>query len=489
MSKLVPICCAIALILPMGFTAALPLEGNVPAIFGIGVAADSDRPQMVDSMPITYYYQYFTAGFDYGWGDWNSPEYAFADIWLGVGESNGWFPVITYYQVVPSDNSWMDPPTQQLTNTSNMANYYADFRALLDKIAAYDKPVIVHLEPDLLGYFEQWATASNPNDPDPTSIPVAVASSGYAGTSGYQNNARDFFRFLHHLRDTYAPKVILGWQASLWANGTDLIVNQGDPVVIANDIATFWGKFGVTPDVIFSEFSDRDSGFYQQQGKDRWWTDADFDRQRTFLSQFTTLVGKKAILWQIPIGNTWYRACNNTDHHYQDNRAEYFFESVLNGNGDMTHLQEYRDAGVVALLFGQGEARQTRYWDVVDSDFPALPDGVTNPAPINNVANKSGHDNTRTSLNADNDGGYLRAGITAYYQYGALPWSDSCNGTTVTITNQDLSGTVTCTATTSITAGPAVQVLPNANVNFHAPTIQLLPGFTTQTPTYFRAGQ
>ena len=39
-------------------------------------------------------------------------------------------------------------------------------------------------------------------------------------------------------------------------------------------------------------------------------------------------------------------------------------------------------------------------------------DGVTNPPPI--------HGNTRSSLSADDDGGYFRAQTRAYYKAGAL---------------------------------------------------------------------
>ncbi|MBV8256195.1 MAG: hypothetical protein JO073_00105, partial [Actinobacteria bacterium] len=43
----------------------------------------------------------------------------------------------------------------------------------------------------------------------------------------------------------------------------------------------------------------------------------------------------------------------------------------------------------------------------------ATKDGVTNPPPIDG--------NNRLSLSADDDGGYFRAQVRAYYRAGALP--------------------------------------------------------------------
>ena len=76
-------------------------------------------------------------------------------------------------------------------------------------------------------------------------------------------------------------------------------------------------------------------------------------------------------MWQIPLGNTKMRAQNNTTGHYQDNRPEWLLDEPAR-----THLAAYRDAGVVAFLFGGGAGGTTCACD-------AKGDGVTNPAAIN----------------------------------------------------------------------------------------------------------
>ena len=106
------------------------------------------------------------------------------------------------------------------------------------------------------------------------------------------------------------------------------------------------------------------------------------------------------VVWQIPLGNTKMRAMNDTWGHYQDNRVEWFLDDPGG-----THLALWRDAGVVALLFGGGAGGTTCACD-------GEGDGVTNPAAING--------NTGASLSADDDGGYFRARAVAYDASGGL---------------------------------------------------------------------
>jgi hypothetical protein len=90
---------------------------------------------------------------------------------------------------------------------------------------------------------------------------------------------------------------------------------------------------------------------------------------------------------------------NDTWGHYRDNRVQW----LLGSNGGRKHLRAYRDAGVIALLFGGGADGTTCACD-------GQKDGVTNPPPK--------HGNTRRSLSADDDGGYFRSRVRAYYNGG-----------------------------------------------------------------------
>lgn len=401
--------CGLSILAPA--VSALPMAGNTPPILAMGVGNSpvGEAGRHAD-MPLGYRFQYFTGGLGADdWRKWLSPDGSFADKWLEESHQAGLTPVITYYEIVhAAPYRFEEPPSRNLQTPATMKAYFENWIFLLQRIAAFGHPVVVQVEPDLWGYIE-WSNS------DPAQTGVAVASSGLAQAAGYENNARGFAKLMKALRDQYAPNVILGWHVSGWATRTDLIVNQGDPDKLAVETANFYRSLDTEFDVMFTETSDRDSGFYQLQGgPDRWWKQEDFDRFRQFVSRLHSELNQDVIIWQIPVGNTLYRKCNNTPNHYQDNRPEYFLKPVVD-SGDTTRLQQFRDAGVVALLFGAGQDDQTRYFDYVK-------DAVEDPTPIDNRArNRTDHLNDLPALNSDDDGGFLRLGIQRYYANGALP--------------------------------------------------------------------
>src|SRR6185312_12977005 len=120
---------------------------------------------------------------------------------------------------------------------------------------------------------------------------------------------------------------------------------------------------------------------------------------------------------------TRMRAQNNTWDHYQDNRVEWLLDDATRA-----HLSAYRNAGVVAFLFGGGA-------DGVTCACDAGGDGVTNPAPINgntmasqlaaagtppSQTTQGGVTTLVTPYAADDDGGFFKWKAWAYYQAGAM---------------------------------------------------------------------
>ncbi len=280
-----------------------------------------------------------------------------------------------------------------------MRAYYAEWKLLMQKAGAYGDPVVVHVEPDLWGYMQQAYGE------DASAAPVRVASSGFEEAAGYPNTAAGFAQALTHLRDVYAPNVLLGYHFSQWATGEDLILGGADPVATADQLAAFYQSLGVSFDLIFLGPSDRDAAYYEivrGDGGARWWEDADYERYRAFLGRLVEKTGKRAMLWQVPVGNTLYRSMDNTWGHYQDNRVEYWL-------GERQHLVEYAEAGVIAVLFGAGASGCTVYAD-------GAGDGITNPPPING--------NVLQAQYPDDDGGYLRLQAARYYQEGPVSFED-----------------------------------------------------------------
>jgi len=385
---------------PVDQPIAAPLPDGLPSHLGLGLM---NNPLQIDWMTGSgvawdYRYQYLTGGVNTGdgWTTWGYPAGSFVDQYLQDSADSGYIPVFSYYQVVASAP---DPGGEEvalkLRDVSTMRDYYADWEGLMRRLGTFGKPVIVHVEPDLWGYMQL-------DDDDAAMIEVQVKSSGAPSVGDFDDTAAGFARALVYLRDEYAPNVLLGFHVSSWASGKDLTANKADPAKTADKIAGFYRSLGVEFDLLFVDASDRDAGWYKvQRAKDTWWEESDFERHRAFVRSMVVATGKRAVIWQAPVGNTVYRSMDNSWGHYQDNRAQYWL-------GDRAHMQALADAGVVAVLFGAGADGCTMYDD-------SMRDGVTNPAPING--------NEQEAQYADDDGGYLRLYGGEYYRSGPIALS------------------------------------------------------------------
>ena len=418
----------------------------VPTRFGIGVHGAADSTGILGWMPRTtvpwdYAYRYIGGGLNTGpgknWTDW-APDATMPINYATAAESKGYTPVFSYYTLLAAIGpcaSTCGEAQRDLTNLNSpsvMALYYADFAKLMqrlgnqthDGVAGYGKDAIVHVEPDLSGY-AQSATSSSAKcfgfctgvGHDPSMLRASVRSSGFPQAASYPDTYRGFNQTLLKLRDVYAPNVRLAFHVSNWATGFDLnsATTPLDPVALGQKAGAFAAASGAswtdgttsTFDLLFNDVSNKDAGHYTYLlGKPRFWDQdnaafPNFHRWEAYVKTVTDATGRKAIVWQVPIGNQLYLSMNNTVGHFQDNRVEYFF----------SHLEELRASGIVGLLFGKTTTESTANWD-------AAGDGVTNPPPICNSDGWSSGKVVCTSLatpGADDDGGYLRFSAKAYY--------------------------------------------------------------------------
>jgi len=430
------------LIVPGAAAADMPAvpTSAMPAHFALGISAGPGDTWMPESgVPWDYAYQYLASGVNTGsgWRTWN--DNAQFPLWYAQGAAkNHYVPVFSYYMLLQSNGpcGGCDEARKDLAHLNDpalMAAYYQDFALLMqrlgagtaDGVAGYGGPAIVHVEPDLSGYAMHavlsarqcfgFCTGSG-NDP---SLPkAAVARSGVPAVAGYPDTYQGFSWALLHLRDLYAPNVKLAFHISDWATLHDVGLDT-DPNEDVAGLGTAAGMFaklsgaGQAPtgtstyDLLFNDVSDRDAGYYShvygRQGV--WWdrtnqTLPNFHRWEQYVSAAGSAAGRPMMVWQIPIGNQYFRTENNSDGHYQDNRVEYF----------LSHVDELRQAGIVGLLFGAGNAGST-----VNVD--GKHDGVTNPAPICTQEGTSGPPicNDHPSSLPDDDGGYLRLAAQRYY--------------------------------------------------------------------------
>jgi hypothetical protein len=398
---------------------------ELPGHFGIGLTnSQTAISWMTNSgVPWDYRYSYINPG----WTSWNTPTGQFAANYTTQSLSNHYIPVFTWYEIGGTGWSSLSAMWSSLATPSWMYGYYSDFALLMQKIASVSTattPVIVHLEPDLWGFMEQ-----NYGD-DPTVIPVSVASSGFAGLGALPNNAAGFAQALVAIRNSYAPNVILAWNASVWGpnNGfdpTDTTFYSWDtPQVTGSRVAAFYNGLAAPFDMIFHDPSDADSAYKVivrgQSSSTAWWTAGAFANYLQYLGAVYQGTGLESMLWQVPEGNTLYDTVNNTEYHYQDNHAQYFL-----AQGNRNNIVDYLGQGVIGLLFGFGGGT-TDYMDLAN-------DGITNPPPIcgNPFCNPFDPTtfNTAVATVADDDGGFLRSAAAAYYASGPVSISGSTSAT------------------------------------------------------------
>ena len=411
--------------------AQAPLPAGWPNRLEIGMGdSPGGAAAMKATAPFAFRYQYLAGGANTGWGwaTWNTNG-DFARYYIEDSVANGVIPVFTYYMIrqsLPGGNDESAAVFTNLSNTATMTAYYNDLKLFFQKAGAFPtQKVVLHVEPDLWGYMQHRSTNDNA-----ATVPVKVSETGITELAGLPSNMSGFARGILKLRDAYAPNVNVGYHISVWGTGNDIgLSNPPDAVVdaLAVRAAAFYNSLGANYDIAFAEFSDRDSGFYQYVYGDngqRWFDAEDFRRSARFLGGFSAAAGKRIVLWQIPLGNTKMRAQNNMWGHYQDNRPEWLLDEPAR-----THLAAYRDAGVVAFLFGGGASGVTCACDALSP-----PDGITNPPPINGntVVSQAGAPGSApvfvpgatptltTPYAADDDGGFFRWKAWQYYQTGAM---------------------------------------------------------------------
>jgi len=408
---------------------------GLPTHFGFGLAAHPDSSGIYGWMPQSgvpwdYAFQYLAGGVNtnQGWETWN-PNGTFALSYAQGADQHGYIPMFPYYELLQSSGpcSSCNENQKDLTNLNTpalMQAYYANFALLMkrlgpgtyDGIQGFGKTALVLVEPDFSGGYTVQATNNGTcftfctgRGNDPSLLRAAVASSGHPDVAGLPDTYAGFTQALAHLRDVYAPNVLLGYDVSDFATGHDIGLETSpdlDITSLGQQVGVFLSQLG-PHDVLFNDPLDRDAGQYKVQfNQNRWWdrdnqTFPNFSRWEQYLhATISADANKPMLLWQVPEGNQYFQTENNTPGHFQDNRPEYIFN----------HVPELIQAGIVGAIFGTGNAGSTTNDD-------STGDGITNPPPIcTSDGSSSGQVcNTHPSTVADDDGGYLRMAAAAYY--------------------------------------------------------------------------
>jgi len=302
------------------------------------------------------------------WGCWNRtgndsrPGARLRNL-FSSSEAAGQIPMVVYYTFYRTIGEGAGALERGVLNdTNNVRDYFRDWRFTLQVVNEYqqqnNKPVWVHIEPDLWGFAQQSSVGRN----GPERLPVQVQEAAEGDCPTEENNFAGFGKCMLRMARHHAPQASIGLMASGWATGLgDINLGRGpnarlDAVALGKSTGEYLNKFRWGEDLgdfVVVEFSDRDAGFYavSQNQADRW-----YDANNTEVPHFhrTFLWGKTLadtvklplVWWQIPMG---HMGMNNTPRHWCDNRVDYLFE----------HLDEVAASQSIALAFGPGSGDQT----------------------------------------------------------------------------------------------------------------------------------
>jgi hypothetical protein len=354
--------------------AQIAVQLGRPANFLIGMGNDNDASndhnkdgafRLGTTLDLQYKYlsAYLNADKSWGsWKDWNA-EGSFINIIADTADAHGVVPMISLYSMAAAkDGVIVEGLKDEMVF---QPGYWGDVRLLFQRLAIFGKPAVVHFEPDF------WAYAEQQSHEDPTSMKVALRAAAPECAELTEDLVGMGYCIIKLAR-MYAPKAIIGFHASRWANG--------DP----NATAAFLKRVGADrTDVIFADMIDRDVGCFEakvdpncQRGGDAYWdetntTSPNFHEYLAWSKAISAGVGRPMMWWQIPFGVPSDTPGGTADH-YRDNRVHYIF----------SHIQEFVDAGGVGAVFGVGTGNQT----TPDTDGGQFKDAVTkyyqSPVPL-----------------------------------------------------------------------------------------------------------
>lgn len=283
-----------------------------------------------------------------GWPDWNT-DGSFVNILTDSAKSHGVIPMFTTYGMAAKGENNLSV----LTDDTYMGDYWDTQKLMFQRLAMFGGPALVNFEPDFWGFTQQ---ATKNNDPSTVAVHVTAHAPDCASLS---DDLVGLGKCLVLLARKYAPKVVVGFHASAWANG--------DPTKIASFLVAIGAG---DADFMTTDTLDRDAGCYeagtdpncQRGGSGYYWSDTDFQNHLTWVKAMTDGVKRPMLWWQTPFGVP-SDTPGGTPGHYRDNRVQYIF----------SHVNDFIAAGGVGAVFGTGAGNQT----YIDSDGDQFKNAVS----------------------------------------------------------------------------------------------------------------
>lgn len=318
---------------------AIHLRGKPNFMIGMGNDLASDHDQdgaytLGPTLDLHYAYLVGLPG-QGGWPDWNSNG-TFVNILTDSAARHGVTPMFVLYAMAAGGDGNLDV----VADDAYMKAYWSAAKLLFQRLAVYDKPAAVVIEPDFWGYAMQRSMDGK----------GAVRVTAHApDCAGVTDDFRGMAACLVKLARTYAPKTAIGFEASQWGGSLPQVV------------AYFKAIGADQADFVSNNPLDRDAGCFeartdpncQRSSAGLYWDETNaksptFHEYLAWVKGVTGGVKLPMLFWQVPFGVP-SDAPGGSAGRYRDNRVRYMF----------AHIGEFIAAGGAGACFGTGAGNQT----------------------------------------------------------------------------------------------------------------------------------
>jgi len=338
-------------------------------------------------------YIYINGGPFMGWRTWTTEEGARVSRYIRNSKQLGMIPCLVWYNIPDGGESyWTD--SEHLFDASYMEAYWRDLDLMLDLARAETAdgwPVMIVIEPDLLGYFaqaglspdqEEWSVGITGSP----QVNTAYTATGFDGepilTSAdpaFGDSIDGLVEAINYIIDRDLPNAIFGWQFNLWASPAGGHTNIGIPgtglahltdtmgiaagraaiEAEAEAMAQWYVDAGVMrrgADFISLDKYGLDAGgttssAANDPASSAWFWNNDHWLNYLAITEAVGRVGQTpTVLWQIPVGHInssesvdasgdSFPVLNNTHQHYEDSAGTFFLGDTFSTTGvRLTHF-------------------------------------------------------------------------------------------------------------------------------------------------------
>ena len=368
-------------------------------------------------------YIYLNGGPLNGWYGWAGGNGARAAGYIRESKTLGMIPIFVYYNIPDGGESYYTDLEHIQSPTYMGAYFDDLMRALdIIRDEGGDDVVGIVLEPDFIGYMMQLS-GLQPQQITAAVHAAYDRGILVAGTDpAFPDTVTGLVQAINYLISREAPNAVFGWQFNLWASLTDgsgipatglmritdsLGIGAGRARIQleADRIAAYYMAAGVLShgaDFVSIDKYGLDGGFGGAAAapwNSTWfWNAIHWNNYVEFAGRLHQQTGVPVVLWQIPVGHVNHSLAvnpyaqsgvfpdlSNTHQRYEDSAPTYFLGDSFStsdpqrlayfGQTDpdypgsvsvagntitwASHMAAARDAGIIAILFGDGVGDST----------------------------------------------------------------------------------------------------------------------------------